>query len=387
MLTTDVENYPGFPDGILGPELMMKFREQAERFGAEFVTADADRVDLTGARRSACGSASAEFRGALDDHHHRRHGPHARPARPSSACSGTASPPAPPATASSSARSRSRSSAAATPRSRRRSSSPSSPPRSRSSTAATSCGRRRSCRTARSRTRRSSSSGTPRSSDVVGDGSVEALRLRDTVTGAESELEVDGLFVAIGHDPNTALFRGQLDLDENGYIVTERRLHPHVGRGRVRGRRRAGPRVPPGDHRRRERLHGRDRGRALARRARDATDAAATDADADVDRAWNAPRRPRRCTAARTGRYTRPTSGKDPPWPTTSSPSPTRRSTRPIGGVRHARAGRLLGRVVRSVQDDRPDARRDRQPSSAASSPSPSSTSTTTPTPPGGSTS
>ena len=57
--------------------------------------------------------------------------------------------------------------------------------------------------------------------DVVGNGSVEAITLRDTTTGEQSELAVQGLFVAIGHDPNTALFRGQLDLDENGYIVTE----------------------------------------------------------------------------------------------------------------------------------------------------------------------
>src|SRR5207247_2412213 len=56
-------------------------------------------------------------------------------------------------------------------------------------------------------------------SDVVGNGAVESVRLRDTTTGTESDLEVQGLFVAIGHDPNTSLFAGQLDLDENGYIV------------------------------------------------------------------------------------------------------------------------------------------------------------------------
>src|SRR5258707_11021930 len=48
MLTTEVENYPGFVDGIMGPDLMANFRGQAARFGAEFVTAKAGRVELDG---------------------------------------------------------------------------------------------------------------------------------------------------------------------------------------------------------------------------------------------------------------------------------------------------------------------------------------------------
>ena len=62
--------------------------------------------------------------------------------------------------------------------------------------------------------------------EVLGSEKVTGAAVRDVVTGAESEIEIDGLFVAIGHAPNTALFAGQLDLDEAGYpIVTDGR-HP-----------------------------------------------------------------------------------------------------------------------------------------------------------------
>jgi len=47
MVTSDVENYPGYPDGIMGPEMMSEFRRQAERFGSEFVTDDVTRVDFS----------------------------------------------------------------------------------------------------------------------------------------------------------------------------------------------------------------------------------------------------------------------------------------------------------------------------------------------------
>ena len=129
MLTTDVENYPGFPSGILGPELMAQFREQAVRFGAEFVTADVDRVDL----------ASDPKRVWVGDVEYTAHaiiistGAEARMLGLESEreLSATAFPRAPPATASSSAATTSPSSAAATPPSKRRRSSRGSPTRSR----------------------------------------------------------------------------------------------------------------------------------------------------------------------------------------------------------------------------------------------------------------
>jgi thioredoxin reductase (NADPH) len=58
--------------------------------------------------------------------------------------------------------------------------------------------------------------------DVLGDGSVAGLRLRDVATGATRDFRVDGLFVAIGHHPNTEVFRGQIELDAAGYIVLKR---------------------------------------------------------------------------------------------------------------------------------------------------------------------
>jgi thioredoxin reductase (NADPH) len=56
--------------------------------------------------------------------------------------------------------------------------------------------------------------------DILGETTVDAVRLRDTRTGEVRDVKTDGVFVAIGHDPNTALFVDQLDHDDAGYLVT-----------------------------------------------------------------------------------------------------------------------------------------------------------------------
>ena len=219
MLTNDVENFPGFPDAITGPELMTKMREQAARFGAEYVTADADRVDFserpfgvwvgddeyradalivsTGAKARMLGLPSEEAllgKGvstcATCDGFFYREKPLAIVGGGDSAMEEATF-------------------------------------LTKFATKVTVVHRRDELRASKIMQERAFAN--PKIDfkwntvvdHVVGNGSVEALDLSDTVTGEKSRLEVDGLFIAIGHDPNTDLFPGQLDLDDEGYILTE----------------------------------------------------------------------------------------------------------------------------------------------------------------------
>jgi thioredoxin reductase (NADPH) len=219
MLTTDVENFPGFPDGILGPELMMKFREQAERFGAEFVTADADRVDLSaspfgvwvgsteyrGDAMIVTTGATARMLGLPSEERLLGHG-----VSTCATCDGFFFREKPIAVVGGGDSALEEAIFL-----------------TKFATKVTIVHRRHELRASKIMQDRALAN--PKIDflwntvvdDVVGDGSVEALKVRDVVTGAVSDFAVDGLFVAIGHDPTTSLFRGQLELDEDGYIVTE----------------------------------------------------------------------------------------------------------------------------------------------------------------------
>jgi thioredoxin reductase (NADPH) len=217
MLTTDVENYPGFPDGILGPELMMKFREQAERFGAEFVTADVDRVELSASPFGAwVGSteyrsealiistgASARMLGLPSEARLLGHG-----VSTCATCDGFFF--------------REKDIAVVGGGD---SAIEEALFLTKFANQVTVIHRRDELRASKIMQDRAFAN--PKVAfkwnsvvtDVGGDGTVDVVHLRDTLTGDASELGVGGLFVAIGHDPNTKLFEGQVDLDENGYVV------------------------------------------------------------------------------------------------------------------------------------------------------------------------
>ncbi len=218
MLTTDVENYPGFPDGILGPELMMKFRDQALRFGTEFVTADADRVDLSASpfgvwvgdteyrAKSVIVStgATARMLGLPSEQRLLGHG-----VSTCATCDGFFFREKPIAVIGGGD-----------------SAIEEAIFLTKFATSVTVVHRRDELRASKIMQERAFANDkidfrwNSVVEDVLGDNAVDALRLHDTVTGERSDLPVSGVFVAIGHDPTTKLFAGQLDLDENGYIVT-----------------------------------------------------------------------------------------------------------------------------------------------------------------------
>jgi thioredoxin reductase (NADPH) len=216
MITSDVENYPGFPDGIQGPELMAKFREQAERFGSTLVERDASRVDfserpfriwigeelyLADAVIVATG-ASALWLGLPTEEEFRGRGVSA-----CATCDGFFFRGREVAvvgggdTALEEATFLTRFAEKVTMLVRR--------------------GEFRGSKIMQDRAMRDPKIEVlwnKEVAEVKGEMTVNALTVRDTVTGETSELPVQGMFVAIGYKPNTELFEGQLRVGEGGYL-------------------------------------------------------------------------------------------------------------------------------------------------------------------------
>ncbi|XVQ85844.1 thioredoxin-disulfide reductase [Microbispora siamensis] len=219
MNTTDVENFPGFPDGIMGPDLMDNFRKQAERFGAELVADDVVEVDLeanpkvvktytdTYYAKAVILATGSRYRELGLENEKRLSG---RGVSWCATCDGfffrdqdivvvgggdTAMEEAIFLT--------------------------------RFAKSVTVIHRRDSLRASKIMQDRAFANEKIRFvwdsevADVLGEERVSGVRVRNVKTGEESELPVGGVFVAIGHEPRTDVVKGQVDLDEQGYIVVD----------------------------------------------------------------------------------------------------------------------------------------------------------------------
>ncbi|MCX5082836.1 thioredoxin-disulfide reductase [Streptomyces sp. NPDC056121] len=220
MNTTEVENFPGFQDGIMGPELMDNMRAQAERFGAELVPDDVISVDLTGEIKTVTDTAGTVHRAktviVTTGSQHRKLGlpnEDALSGRGVSWCAtcdgfffkdqdiaviGGGDTAMEEATFL-----------------------------SRFAKSVTIVHRRDTLRASKAMQDRAFAdpkikfAWDSEIAEVHGDQKLSHLTLRNVKTGETSELPVTGLFIAIGHDPRTELFKGQLELDDEGYLKVE----------------------------------------------------------------------------------------------------------------------------------------------------------------------
>jgi thioredoxin reductase (NADPH) len=222
MNTTEVENYPGFRDGLMGPALMDEMRAQAERFGAEIVTDDAEEVDLTGEIKVIRDGSGREYRsravilamgssyrelGLANEKRLSGHG-----VSWCATCDGFFF--------------RDRDIAVIGGGD---SAMEESTFLTRFARKVYVVHRRDELRASKVMQERAFANDKIEFIwntvvvDVLGDDKVTGLHLRDTVTGAERTLDVNGMFVAIGHDPRSELVADQVRRDEAGYVLVD---HP-----------------------------------------------------------------------------------------------------------------------------------------------------------------
>jgi thioredoxin reductase (NADPH) len=220
MTTTDVENYSGFPEGILGPELMDKFRAQAERFGAELVPDDVTAVDLTGEVKVVRTADGTEYRahavilamgsgyrklGLPTEDELSGHG-----VSWCATCDGFFFRDQDIAVVGGGDSAMEEALFL-----------------TRFAKSVTVVHRRDELRASKIMQDRAFANDKIRfawNSEVTGisgSGAVEAVTLTDTETGKTRELPVTGMFIAIGHDPRSELIKGQVDLDEEGYALVD----------------------------------------------------------------------------------------------------------------------------------------------------------------------
>jgi thioredoxin reductase (NADPH) len=220
MNTTEVENFPGFQDGIMGPELMDNMRAQAERFGAELIPDDIVSVDLSGEIKTVTDTAGTVHRAkaviVTTGSQHRKLGLpkedvlSGRGVSWCATCDGFFFKDQDIAVIGGGDTAMEEATFL-----------------SRFAKSVTIVHRRDTLRASKAMQERAFADPKIKFvwdsevAEIQGDQKLSGLTLRNLKTGETSELPVTGLFIAIGHDPRTELFKGQLDLDEEGYLKVE----------------------------------------------------------------------------------------------------------------------------------------------------------------------